>query len=85
MDDQDELLEDPEVGVNLSDPNQDVIDEYAIPQDDDEQQPPGLRVYWHGYGINSLPPPETSSWWVGLGRIRRVLFNCVNCPRKIFV
>jgi hypothetical protein len=37
MDDQDELLEDPEVGVNLSDPNQDVIDEYANPQDEDEQ------------------------------------------------
>lgn len=37
MDDQDELLEDPEVGVNLPDPNQDVIDEYAIPQDEDEQ------------------------------------------------
>ena len=31
MDDQDELLEDPEVGVYLPDPNQDVIDEYAIP------------------------------------------------------
>jgi len=37
MDDQDELLEDPEVGVYLPDPNQDVIDEYAIPQDEDEQ------------------------------------------------
>ena len=37
MDHQDELLEDPEVGVNLPDPNQDVIDEYAIPQDEDEQ------------------------------------------------
>ena len=37
MDDQDELLEDPEVGVYLPDPNQDVIDEYAIPQYEDEQ------------------------------------------------
>jgi hypothetical protein len=35
MDDRDELLEDPEVGVNLSVPNQDVNDEYAIPQDED--------------------------------------------------
>jgi hypothetical protein len=37
MDDQDELLEDPEVGVNLPDPNQDIIDEYDIPLDEDEQ------------------------------------------------
>jgi len=37
MDDQDEMWEDPEVGVYLPDPNQDVIDEYAIPQDEDEQ------------------------------------------------
>ena len=37
MDDQDELLEDPEVGVKLPDPNQDIIDEYAIHQDEDEQ------------------------------------------------
>jgi hypothetical protein len=37
MDDQEDLLEDPEVGVNLSDLNQDVDDEYAIPQDEDEQ------------------------------------------------
>jgi hypothetical protein len=37
MDDQDEMLEDPEVGFYLPDPNQDVINEYAIPQDEDEQ------------------------------------------------
>jgi hypothetical protein len=37
MDDQNDLLEDPEVGVNLPDLNQDVDVEYAIPQDEDEQ------------------------------------------------
>jgi hypothetical protein len=33
-------------------------------------------------GINSHPPPATSSRWVGQGRIRRNLFNYVNWLRK---
>jgi hypothetical protein len=37
MDDQNDLLEDPEVGINLPDLNQDVDVEFAIPQDEDEQ------------------------------------------------
>ena len=37
MDNQEDLLEDPKVGVNLPDLNQEVDDEYAIPQDEDEQ------------------------------------------------
>jgi hypothetical protein len=53
MDDQDKMLEDPEVGVYLPDPNQDVINEYAIPQDEDEQ-------------LGNLPfagPPVGSAGW----------------------
>jgi hypothetical protein len=37
MDDQVDVLEDPEVGVNLPDLNQEVDDEFALPQDEDEQ------------------------------------------------
>ena len=37
MDDQEDLLEDPKVGVNLPDLNQDIDDEYTIPQDKDDQ------------------------------------------------
>jgi hypothetical protein len=37
MDNQVDVLEDPEVGVNLPDLNQEVDDEFAIPQDEDEQ------------------------------------------------
>jgi hypothetical protein len=33
-------------------------------------------------GINSRPPPATSSRWVGRGRIQRNLFNYVNRLRK---
>ena len=37
MDNQENLLEDAKVGVNYLDLNQDVDDEYAIPQDEDVQ------------------------------------------------
>jgi hypothetical protein len=32
--------------------------------------------------IESLPPPETSSQWVGRGLIQRILFNLINRPRN---
>jgi hypothetical protein len=37
MDDQVDVFEDPEVGVTLPDLNQEVDDEFALPQDEDEQ------------------------------------------------
>jgi hypothetical protein len=37
MDDQEDVFEDPEVGVTLPDLNQEVDDEFALPQDEDEQ------------------------------------------------
>jgi hypothetical protein len=40
------------------------------------------RAWWHGYGINSHPPPATSLRWVDRGRVRRNLFNYVIRLRK---
>ena len=37
MDEQEDVFEDPEVGETLPELNQEVEDEYALPQDEDKQ------------------------------------------------
>jgi hypothetical protein len=37
MDDQEDVFKDPDVGATLPDLNQEVEDEYALPQDEDKQ------------------------------------------------
>jgi hypothetical protein len=43
---------------------------------------PNARPDGMAIGISGRPTPETSSRWVGQGRLRRILFNSLNRLRK---